>query len=48
MERIVEHLLLGSDLNNLTQVHDTHTVAKVLDGAEVMGDEEVAEAESFL
>ena len=48
MAGLVVKLLCRGYLDNSTQVHHRNSITDVLDNAEVVGDEEVSQAEFFL
>lgn len=45
MERVLEQLVRGSDLNHLPQIHHCNPVANVVYDPQVVGDEEISEPE---
>src|SRR5687768_6164808 len=48
MFRRADHLLRVTDLDELAEIHHCNAIAYVFDDAEVMGDEQIREAELFL
>jgi hypothetical protein len=45
MQRLAKYCILGSHFNDLAKVHDANGIAHVFDGRQVMGDEQVGEAQ---
>ena len=48
MDRIVEKLVLGSNLHDLSQVHDDDPIADMSNDSEIMGYEKIGEIIFFL